>query len=224
MEYAIKTENLTRSFQSASGTVTPISNLSMCLKKNEFLVVTGPSGSGKSTLVSLLSLMDKPSDGYVFVNGTNTSNLSERECAMLRGRDVALVNQSFNLLPNRTARENVTLPSYLHGIHLSSDFLNGLYSDLGIERHIDRPVIELSGGQKQRVAIARALSCKPSILIMDEPTGNLDQENTELFVELIKSIRQKAEVAVLLITHETSLRKIGDNLATLHSGELNYEA
>ena len=224
MEYAIKADGLTRTFTSSGGEISPIVDLSLTLGKKDFLVITGPSGSGKSTLVSLLSLMDKPTKGSILIEGQNTAQMTEKKCASLRGRHVALVNQAFNLLPNRTACENITLPAYLHNINFSDSAMTTMCTDLGINHLLDRPVVELSGGQKQRIAIARALLCKPKLLILDEPTGNLDQKNTEAFIEHLSHIRQNTDMAILMITHELSLTRIGDQLATLNDGALHYYA
>jgi ABC-type lipoprotein export system ATPase subunit len=222
MEYALQALNITRTFSSPSGTHSPLVDVSLVLAPNDFLVITGPSGSGKSTLVGILSLMDKPTQGELWIEGKKTTLLSEQECAGLRGRKIALVNQSFNLLPNRTARENITLPAFLHQHPLQEDHLVSLCDRLGILRELDRPVIELSGGQKQRVAIARALSCNPSILIMDEPTGNLDQKNTDAVIDILQDLRNQKQFAIVLITHESSLTHLGNQLAILENGGLRY--
>lgn len=209
-----------RGSESASDLVTALSDVSLTLKPGELTVVAGPSGSGKSTLLHLLAALDVPTEGRVSVAGTDTSSLSERGRTTLRRRYVGIVFQRFHLLPALSARSNVALPLVEEGLsksvrhHRADEAL----SSVGLDHRLTHRPGELSGGEKQRVAIARAIVNDPTLLVADEPTGELDTETGERVVSLLEDVA--TDRAVVVATHDQTIIDRGDRVIRLRDGRV----
>ena len=218
----IRLEHVTRTFPGAAGDFTALSDVSLTIDPGEFAVVVGQSGSGKSTLLGLLSGIDRPTRGEVFVADTAVHALSERAMSSWRGKAVGIVFQFFQLLPTLTAAENVMLPM---------DFCDtwpprerreralALLDRLGVGDQADKFPTKLSGGQQQRVAIARALANQPALLLADEPTGNLDSRTAAAILELFRGLASEGQT-VVMVTHERSARRLASRTITLADGRI----
>ncbi len=178
MREVIKLEHVWKEFRMPKQTVTVLRDINLEVKEREFLAILGPSGSGKSTLLYVLSCLMKPSKGKVYIDGKDVSKLSENELAKIRNETIGFVFQQFNLMPRLSALENVMLPLWFKGVPKlkREKIAKRLLIELGLEERMHHKPNELSGGQQQRVAIARALACNPSVIVADEPTGNLDSK------------------------------------------------
>lgn len=202
----IKLENIHRNFQVGDQTVHALDDISLNIHDGEYVSVMGPSGSGKSTLLNLLGLLDPPSSGQYFLNNTNITDLDENQLAITRNQNIGFVFQTFHLIPRLTAAENIELPLVLAGIEESirkqrvHDALESM--DL-LDRASHKPE-QLSGGQRQRVAIARATITEPTILLADEPTGNLDQKSGLNVIETLEQLNQRG-ITLILVTHDAAL-------------------
>jgi putative ABC transport system ATP-binding protein len=198
-----------------------LKNVSLSLEQGSFTAVMGPSGSGKSTLMNLLGCLDTPDEGSIEINGQSVADLSDAERARLRGTEIGFVFQQFNLMPRLTAAENVTLPMVFNDV-LDVDRrerARDLLDQVGLADRIDHTPPELSGGQRQRVAIARALANDPSLILADEPTGNLDTETGEQIMSLFESLNAD-EKTILMVTHERHIAEHADRIVHLLDGEL----
>ncbi len=196
--------------------------VSFDVEKGDFLIIMGPSGSGKSTLLHLIGCLDKPSAGKVLINGVETSKLSDFELTNLRRDNIGFIFQQYNLVSTLTALENVELPMVFKGTpkNLRQKRAKELLELLGLEKEMDRRPNELSGGQQQRVAIARALANSPSVLLCDEPTGNLDSKTGEQIMKIIRDLNEEKGVTVILVTHDVNLKKFGDTVIHLRDGKI----
>ncbi|MDI9645633.1 MAG: ABC transporter ATP-binding protein [Archaeoglobales archaeon] len=196
--------------------------ISFDVEKGDFLIIMGPSGSGKSTLLHLIGCLDKPSAGKVLINGVETSKLSDFELTNLRRDNIGFIFQQYNLVSTLTALENVELPMLFKGTpkNLRQKRAKELLELVGLEKEIDRRPNELSGGQQQRVAIARALANSPSVLLCDEPTGNLDSKTGEQIMKIIRDLNEEKGVTVVLVTHDVNLKKFGDTVIHLRDGKI----
>lgn len=196
--------------------------VSFDVESGDFLIIMGPSGSGKSTLLHLIGCLDKPSAGKVLINGVETSKLSDYELTNLRRDNIGFIFQQYNLVSTLTALENVELPMVFKGTpkNLRQKRAKELLELLGLEKEIDRRPNELSGGQQQRVAIARALANSPSVLLCDEPTGNLDSKTGEQIMKIIRDLNEEKGVTVILVTHDANLKKFGDTVIHLRDGKI----
>ena len=202
----IKLQNIQRDFQVGDQTVHALDNINLAINDGEYLSVMGPSGSGKSTLLNLLGLLDSPSAGSCFLNKHNVTELDENQQATTRNQNIGFVFQVFHLIPRLTAAENIELPLVLAGISESirkERVHNALKSMKLLDRAHHKPQ-ELSGGQRQRVAIARATITEPSILLADEPTGNLDQKSGLNVIETLEQLNQKG-ITLIVVTHDATL-------------------
>ena len=187
--------------------------------KGEFIIVLGPSGSGKSTLLHMMGLLDTPTKGQVFIDGVNSKTLSKDEVARIRGQKIGFVFQFFNLHSALTALENVELP----GMIMEREDLSRaeeLLDFVGLKNRKNHMVHQLSGGQRQRVSIARALMNEPSIVLADEPTGNLDSESGKQVVKMLRDINRKTRSTMVLITHDPMITKYADRLIKIKDGEI----
>ena len=219
----IEVKGLSKKFKSGDASVTAVDHVSFSVEDGELASIVGTSGSGKSTLLSLLGGLDKPSAGTVRVNDQVISSSSDRELIAFRRGKVGFVFQSFNLIPNLDAHENVMLPMGFAGVSKrdrsarASELLDqvGLHGD---KQH--RRPSRLSGGEQQRVAIARALANRPSVLLADEPTGNLDSKTGRMIVELLSTLSHDGGVTVIIVTHDLSFAKRTDVTFTLSDGKL----
>ena len=202
----IKLENIHRNFQVGDQTVHALDDINLDIQDGEYLSVMGPSGSGKSTLLNLLGLLDPPSSGQYFLNNTNITDLDENQLAKTRNQNIGFVFQTFHLIPRLTAAENIELPLVLAGIEESirrQRVQNALKSMNLLDRASHKPE-QLSGGQRQRVAIARATITEPTILLADEPTGNLDQKSGLNVIETLEQLNQRG-ITLIVVTHDAAL-------------------
>lgn len=219
-EIILKAENLVKTYGSGDTAINALNGVSLEVKKGEFVAVVGQSGSGKSTLLHLLGAMDYPTSGSLTVDGQDVFALKGEALAEYRRRKVGFVFQFFNLLPVMTAKENIMIPLSLDGKTADKDYLNELAQAMGISERLDHYPHQLSGGQQQRVAIARAMITRPSVILADEPTGNLDSASGKEILALLKSTVRKYEQTLILITHDNSIAAEADRIITIKDGKL----
>lgn len=212
-------KDLCRSFRQGDTEVHAVDHVSFSLERGEMAAIVGQSGSGKTTLLNLLGGIDKPTSGRVLLNGQDIHALSDSEAAKLRRREVGYIYQDFKLLPILTARENILLPAALDGRKIPASQVRALADRLGIGQRLNHLPSQLSGGQLQRVAIARALLNQPSILLADEPTGNLDKASAEEIWELLGTLHREGNT-ILLVTHEESFARLCPRRITLSDGRI----
>src|SRR5450631_2969110 len=188
----------------------------------QFVVIMGASGSGKSTLLGLLAGLDTPTAGKVIIDGVDITGLNEDALAVVRGRKIGFVFQSYQLIPTMTAEENVLMPHELSGGDVAAGMSRAreLLTSVGLEDRMDHYPVQLSGGEQQRVALARAFMCKPPILMADEPTGNLDSVNGTLVLDLLISLNQREGTTLVLVTHDRTLAARADRIVTLSDGKV----
>ena len=201
----LKVENLTKKYGKKDTEVVALDNVSFSVNKGEFVVIVGASGSGKSTLLHLIGGVDKPTSGKVYINGTDIYSLNNDNLAIFRRRQVGLIYQFYNLIPILNVKENITLPCDLDGQKVDEKRLNELLYILGLEKRINHLPNELSGGQQQRVSIGRAMINNPSIVLADEPTGNLDSKASREIIDLLKVSNQKYNQTLIVITHDENI-------------------
>ncbi|ADC64199.1 ABC transporter related protein [Ferroglobus placidus DSM 10642] len=216
---AVELRNVTKVYKTKYYEVVALRNVNLEVELGEFIAVMGPSGSGKSTLLNLVGCLDKPTEGEVIIKGRRTRELSDRELTKLRRDEIGFIFQQYNLIPTLTVEENIELPMVFKGISKEERErrVRELAEKLGIYELLERKPAELSGGQQQRVAIARALANKPSILLCDEPTGNLDSKSGEIVMEAIKELNEEG-VTVILVTHDESLKRYAERVVKLRDG------
>ena len=219
----IEVKNLSKVYGSGEAQVTALKNINLNIEQGEFIAIVGPSGSGKSTLLHLLGGVDKPSSGEVIIKGESIYKLKEKELAILRRRKLGFVFQFFNLIPVLTAEENIEMPVLLDNGKIDKNYMNELLKLLGLEERRNHHPSELSGGQQQRVSIGRALANKPSIILADEPTGNLDSKNSKEVLELLKYCAKKYNQTLILITHDINIAKSADRVITIEDGKITTD-
>lgn len=216
----IEVKNLSKVYGSGEAEVKALENINLNIEQGEFVAIVGPSGSGKSTLLHLLGGVDKPSSGEVMIKGESIYKLKEKELSILRRRKLGFVFQFFNLIPVLTAEENIEMPVLLDNGKMDKNYMNELLKLLGLEERRKHHPSELSGGQQQRVSIGRALANKPSIILADEPTGNLDSKNSKEVLELLKYCAKKYNQTLILITHDINIAKSADRVITIQDGKI----
>ena len=222
----LKCENLHKIYTQGGGTVHEVhtiyavNNCNININRGEFAAIVGASGSGKSTLLHLLSTFDRPTSGKVYIEDTDIYSLSDKKLSKFRNDKIGFVFQSFNLLPILTAKENILAPLKIGKKDFSQPYFNQLTEMLGISERIHHLPGELSGGQQQRVAIARALITKPTILLADEPTGNLDKNSANEFLELLKILKTELTQTVVMVTHDARVSEIADRIFKIDNGEI----
>jgi putative ABC transport system ATP-binding protein len=211
---------LTKSIQTATHRVDILRGIDFEIERGEFVAIMGPSGSGKSTLLGLLAGLDNPTSGQIVLDGEDITGLGEDQMAMLRGRKIGFVFQSYHLLPTLTAEENVLLPYELTGGNGSKgrERARELLDSVGLLERRDHYPVQLSGGEQQRVALARAFMVRPPILLADEPTGNLDSQNGQHVLELLISLNQREGTTLVLVTHDPVLSTRASRRIVLHDG------
>ncbi|HHV73343.1 ABC transporter ATP-binding protein [Thermoanaerobacterium thermosaccharolyticum] len=216
----LKTINLNKVYGKGENKVHALKDININVEKGEFLAIVGPSGSGKSTLLHLLGGLDKPTEGTVEIDGVDIYKLSEDKLAIYRRRNIGFVFQQYNLIPVLNVRENIEMPVRLDKKIPDKEYIDDLIEFLGLterQRHLPN---QLSGGQQQRVAIGRALAAKPSIILADEPTGNLDTKTTGEVMNLIKSSIKKYNQTLVLITHNENIAQSADRILSIVDGEI----
>lgn len=216
----IETRNLTRRFRSGMKTITVLNDVSLAITGGEFAAIMGPSGSGKSTLLALLAGLDRPSDGSVIIDGEPIEAMDEDRLATLRLRKIGFVFQSFHLLGNFTAVENVMLPLELLGLPSPRQRAMELLQRVGLGDRGHHYPTQLSGGEQQRVALARAFAPDPPVLLADEPTGNLDGENGQIVIDMMLGLRRDHRTTLVLVTHDPSLAALADRVIRVRDGRL----
>lgn len=212
------TENLSKTYGSGPTAVEALKPASIRVEAGEFVAVAGASGSGKSTLLHLLGGLESPSGGRVILDGSDLYSLKEEELAVLRRRKIGFVFQFYNLIPVLTAEENITLPLILDNKPVDRGYIDELIHLLGLEQRRRHLPGALSGGQQQRVSIARALSNKPSIILADEPTGNLDNKSSREVLSLLRLSVQKFRQTLLMVTHDTQVAAVADRIIKVEDG------
>ncbi|WP_282920285.1 ABC transporter ATP-binding protein [Ignavigranum ruoffiae] len=216
----LRTEHLTKIYQQGQQDLYAVNDVSLKVDKGEFIALVGPSGSGKSTFLHMIGGVDSPTSGNIYIEGTNVVTYSEKELALFRRRKVGLIYQFYNLIPNLRVKHNIELPLKLDHRPVDLNFRDELLRKLGIENKLDYFPNELSGGQQQRVAIARSLIYRPAIILADEPTGNLDRDNSQEIIELLKYFNRSLKQTIIIITHDESIALQADRILTFVDGQL----
>ncbi|MFD0672621.1 ABC transporter ATP-binding protein [Cohnella sp. GCM10027633] len=216
----ITVDGLSKSYGKGSTKVDALSGVSFSIKQGEFVAVVGASGSGKSTLLHMLGGLDRPTGGYVHIDGEDLYGLKEKERAVFRRRKIGFIFQSYNLIPVLNVEENIKLPLLLDHREPDKAYVRDLIKTLGLEERSKHLPSELSGGQQQRVAIGRALAYRPAIVLADEPTGNLDSANGREVLELLKIAVRQYHQTVIIITHDMNIAAEADRVLKLQDGKL----
>lgn len=216
----LRTENLTKSYGMGDTKVTALNNLNLSINKGQFVSIIGASGSGKSTLLHMLGGVDKPTSGKIYIEDTDISSMNETELALFRRRKVGLIYQFFNLIPTLNVEKNILLPMLLDGRKPKKEEFDKIVKMLGLSERLNHLPNQLSGGQQQRVAIARSLIYRPSIILADEPTGNLDRKNSESILEMLKISNKEYNQTILIITHDEKIALSADRMIRIDDGEI----
>ncbi len=216
----LRVENLCKNYGKDETLVKALDNVSFSVEKGEFVAIVGSSGSGKSTLLHLLGGVDRPTSGKIFIDGEDIYELNDTNLAIFRRRQVGLIYQFYNLIPILNVKENITLPILLDGKAVDDVYLNELIETLNLKNRINHLPNELSGGQQQRVSIGRALMNHPTLLLADEPTGNLDSKASRDIVELLKLSNKKYKQTIIMITHDHNLALNADRIITIDDGKI----
>lgn len=216
----LEVTNLCKTYGKGDTMVKALDNVSFSVEKGEFVAIIGPSGSGKSTLLHILGGVDVPTKGSVVINQTDISNLDETALAIFRRRQIGLIYQFYNLIPILTVQENLTLPLLLDGRKPDEKQISTLVKRLGLENRLDHLPNQLSGGQQQRVSIGRALVNNPALMLADEPTGNLDSENSKEIISLLRQFNKDFNQTVIIITHDGKIANSADRVITIEDGKI----
>ncbi len=218
----VRLEKVSKLYGIGEFEITALDSVDMIICNNEYVSIMGPSGSGKTTLLDIMTTMMKPTKGEVFIEGVPTTQLSNSELASFRGKKIGFIFQTFNLLPKLTALENIMTPLWINGVPRKDrePRAKHLLEEVGLgDRLYNRPN-QLSGGQRQRVAIARALAMNPSIIVADEPTGNLDSKSGLLVMDLLKKLHKEEKRTVIVVTHDESIGKQAERRIMLKDGKI----
>lgn len=219
----LKVENLTKTYGSGENLVHAVDDVSFSVEKGEFVAIVGASGSGKSTLLHLIGGVDRPTSGKIFVDGNDISRMNDDKLAVFRRRQVGIVYQFYNLIPILTVEENITLPCDLDGRGVDRERLEMILDSFGLRARRKHLPNQLSGGQQQRTSIARALINNPSLVLADEPTGNLDSKSSEEVMSMLKMCNQSYGHTVIMITHNLDIAKQADRIITISDGKIVEE-
>ena len=216
----LRTTNLTKIYGKDDTAVTAVDHMDLSIEKGSFVAIVGASGSGKSTLLHLLGGVDTPTEGEVIIDNDNIYKLNDEKRSILRRRKIGFVYQTYNLIPVLTVEENIKMPLMLDGTKIEQDRIDKIIDDLGLGKRKNHLPNQLSGGQQQRVAIGRALANNPSIIIADEPTGNLDKKNSEEVMELLTKAVKNQGQTLILVTHEPEIAAMADRIIHLEDGKI----
>lgn len=219
----LKVENLTKTYGNGENLVHAVDDVSFSVEKGEFVAIVGASGSGKSTLLHLIGGVDRPTSGKIFVDGNDISKMNDDKLAVFRRRQVGIVYQFYNLIPILTVEENITLPCDLDGRGVDRERLEMILDSFGLRARRKHLPNQLSGGQQQRTSIARALINNPSLVLADEPTGNLDSKSSEEVMSMLKMCNQSYGQTVIMITHNLDIAKQADRIITISDGKIVEE-
>lgn len=219
----LKVENLTKTYGSGENLVHAVDDVSFSVENGEFVAIVGASGSGKSTLLHLIGGVDRPTSGKIFVDGNDISKMNDDKLAVFRRRQVGIVYQFYNLIPILTVEENITLPCDLDGRGVDRERLEMILDSFGLRARRKHLPNQLSGGQQQRTSIARALINNPSLVLADEPTGNLDSKSSEEVMSMLKMCNQSYGQTVIMITHNLDIAKQADRIITISDGKIVEE-
>jgi len=216
----LKVENLTKIYGKGTTEVVALNNVSFSVEKGEFVAIVGASGSGKSTLLHLIGGVDRPTSGKVYIDGKDIYSLNDDKLAIFRRRQVGLVYQFYNLIPILNVEENITLPLDLDNRKVDNKHLKQLLELLGLEDRKTHLPNQLSGGQQQRTSIGRALITNPTIVLADEPTGNLDSKSSDEIVALLKKSNKEYKQTIIMITHNMEIAKCADRIIKIEDGKI----
>lgn len=216
----IRTENLRKSYQQGETKIPAVDGVSLQIEQGEFIAIVGKSGSGKSTLLHLLGGLDTPTEGSVFYDDVNLSQLKETPSARFRRVHIGFVFQEYHLIPELTVRENIIYPALLAKKKVDEDYLGQLISTLELDDRVTHLPSQLSGGQQQRTAVARAFINQPEVVLCDEPTGNLDSHSGKAVMEMIASLRRQFHQTVVVVTHDMEFAQTADRILTIRDGKI----
>ncbi len=223
--HALRVENLSKIYDTSAGRVVALDKVSFTIKKGEFVSIVGPSGSGKSTVLNMIGALDRPTSGKISIDGIDMFSMNDSEIATMRNKRIGFIFQSFNLINRTTVLKNVKLPGLIAGMsHDVADFRAlKILEALGIEDKKNQKPINLSGGQQQRVAIARSLINNPSIILADEPTGNLDTKTGDDVFAMLKNLSHKFNRTIIMVTHNPELAESSDRSILLRDGRIEKD-
>ena len=216
----LKVENLSKNYKLGESIIKAIDNVSFKVEKGEFIAIIGASGSGKSTLLHMIGGVDKPSSGEIYIEGTDIVKLTDNQLAAIRRSKIGIIYQFYNLIQTLNVEENITLPILLDNKKVNTKRLDSIISILNLENRRKFFPSQLSGGQQQRVAIGRSLIYSPSIILADEPTGNLDSKNSDIIVNLFKELNKKLNQTLIIATHNLEIAKQADRILELKDGKI----
>lgn len=219
----LEVKNLSKTYGKGDTLVKALDNVSFSVEQGEFVAIIGPSGSGKSTLLHILGGVDVPTSGQVIINDTDISTLDETALAVFRRRQIGLIYQFYNLIPILTVEENLTLPLLLDGRKPDKKIIQNLVERLGLSQRLNHLPNQLSGGQQQRVSIGRALINNPVLMLADEPTGNLDSENSREIVALLRHFNKEFKQTVIIITHDEKIAMSADRIISIEDGKITRD-
>ena len=220
----LEIKDLCKVYGTGETKVEALKNVTFDVEQGEFVAIVGPSGSGKSTLLHILGGVDSPTSGEVIISGTDISRLDETKLAIFRRRQIGLIYQFYNLIPILNVEENMTLPILLDGKKPDQALLSDLVEKLGLSSRLTHLPNQLSGGQQQRVSIGRALMNHPALLLADEPTGNLDSENSKEIVSLLRKFNKENKQTVIIITHDERIALSADRVITIEDGQITRDS
>lgn len=216
----LEVKNLSKVYGKGETMVRALDNVSFSVEQGEFVAIIGPSGSGKSTLLHILGGVDTPTSGSVIINNTDISTLNETALAIFRRRQIGLIYQFYNLIPILTVEENITLPLLLDGRKPDKRLIENLVNRLGLSKRLSHLPNQLSGGQQQRASIGRALVNNPALMLADEPTGNLDSENSKEIISLLRKLNRENNQTVIIITHDEKIALSADRVISVQDGKI----
>ena len=219
----LRVENLTKIYGKDTTKVVALDNVSFSVQKGEFVAIVGASGSGKSTLLHLLGGVDRPTSGKVYIDGKDIYDFNDDKLAIFRRRQVGLIYQFYNLIPILNVEENITLPLSLDNREVDQKALDEMLKLLGLQNRKTHLPNELSGGQQQRTSIGRALITNPTIILADEPTGNLDSKSSDEIVALLKKSNKELKQTIIMITHNIEIAKCADRILKIEDGRIVEE-
>ena len=223
MEPIILTQDLKKVYRVGKVDVPALRGVDLVVQEGEFIAVMGPSGCGKSTLLHVLGGLTGPTSGHVCVDGNDFSTMGDRDRTRFRRHKIGFVFQRFNLLPTLTARQNIAIAQHIQGNGFNPHRFDAVVTMLNIQEKLDRRPYALSGGEQQRVAIARAVICEPKILLADEPTGNLDTENSTAVLNMLRELNRSFRQTTLMITHNPEAAAVADGVLRMRDGRIIYD-